>query len=282
MQLGRFRLRTVSGGRFRIDGGTMFGVVPKALWNRVFPADENNTIAQATNCVLVETGEQTILIDTGYGSKLPERQRKVLSAEEGDPLLKSLSALGLSAEDIDLVVLSHLHFDHAGGATEVNEAGELVPTFPQAEYFAHRREWVNATADFPELTGAYPQENLCPLETAGRLHLLDGNAEIVPGLRYFVTGGHTEGHAVVVIESEGQAAVYLADLCPTTRHFPSRWGMAYDVNMLETRRQKPYWLGEIADRGWLALFDHDPDHAAAYLERDTRGEFRVGEAFVEL
>jgi glyoxylase-like metal-dependent hydrolase (beta-lactamase superfamily II) len=260
----------------------MFGVVPKALWNRVFPADENNNIAQATNCVLVQTGSKNILIDTGYGSKLPERQRKTLAAEEGDPLLASLSALKLSAEDIDVVVLSHLHFDHAGGATRINESGELVPSFANAEYVAVRREWVNATANFPELAGAYPQDNLLPLATAGQLRLLDGNAEIMPGLRFFITGGHTEGHAVVVMESQGQTAVYLADLCPSTRHFPSRWGMAYDVNMLETRRQRPEWLGQIADRHWLALFDHDPDHAAAYLERDDQRDFRIREAFAEL
>jgi glyoxylase-like metal-dependent hydrolase (beta-lactamase superfamily II) len=114
------------------------------------------------------------------------------------------------------------------------------------------------------------------------LRLLDGNAEIVPGVRFFVTGGHTEGHAVVVIESQGQTAVYLADLCPSTRHFPSRWGMSYDVDMLETRRQKPEWLGRIADHNWLALFDHDPDHAAAYLERDGRGGIRIREAFAKL
>ncbi len=282
MQWGQFQLRTVSGGRFRIDGGTMFGVVPKALWNPLFPADENNNIAQATNCVLVETGTQTILIDTGYGSKLSENQRRRLAAEKGNPLLDSLAKLGLSADEIDLVVLSHLHFDHAGGATHQNAAGEAVPTFPKAEYVVQRREWTNATADFPELTGAYPSDNLWPLANAQQLRIVDGNAEITPGLRYFVTGGHTEGHTAVVIESEGQTAVYLADLCPTTRHLPSRWGMGYDVDMLQTRRQKREWLGRIVERGWLALFDHDPDHVAAYLEPDERREFRLKETFAEL
>ena len=282
MQLGDFRLRTVSGGQFRSDGGTIFGVVPKGLWSRVFPADENNMIPQAANCVLVETETQKILIDTGYGPKLPKKQRKLISAEEGHPLLKSLSAIGTSAEEIDAVVFSHVHFDHAGGATMFDEAGELVPTFPNAEYIAQRREWVIATANFPELAGAYPQENLRPLEQAGRLRLLDGNAEILPGMRFGVTGGHTAGHAVVVIESGGQTAVYLGDICPSTRHFPSRWCMGYDVDLLETRRQKPDWLGKIADHHWLALFDHDPDHAAAFLDRDQRQDFKIREAFEEL
>ena len=279
MQLGKFQLTTVSGGRFKSDGGTIFGVVPKALWSRVIPVDENNMIPQATNCVLVDTGSKKILIDTGYGSKLPEKQRKIISAEEGNPLLESLSEQGLGPRDIDIVVLSHLHFDHAGGATGLTETGDLIPTFPRAESYAQRREWVTATADFPELAGAYPGENLWPLDNSGQLRLVDGTWEIEPGVRMEVSGGHTEGHSVIVLESEGQTAVYLGDLCPSTRHFNSRWCMAYDVDLLETRRRKPEWLGRIADGNWLALFDHDPDFAAAYLERDDRKEFRVREAF---
>ncbi len=282
MQLGQFQLTTVSGGKFRSDGGTIFGVVPKPLWSRCIDVDENNTIPQATNCVLIQTGLETILIDTGYGSKLAAKHRKLISAEEGDPLLKSLFEQGISADEVDCVVLSHLHFDHAGGSTRINETGEIVPTFPNAKYIAHRREWMTATAELPELAGAYPQENLLPLEAAGQLQLVDGNAEISPGVQLFVTGGHTEGHAVVKIESEGRTAIYLGDLCPSTRHFPSRWCMAYDVDLLETRRQKPEWLGLITENNWLALFDHDPDHAAAYLERDSRRDFKTKEAFAKL
>ncbi|MCA9067709.1 MAG: MBL fold metallo-hydrolase [Planctomycetaceae bacterium] len=282
MQLGHFRLSTISGGRFLIDAGTIFGVVPKPLWSRVIDSDEKNRIQQATNCVLIDTGQQKILVDSGYGSKLPEKQRKLIEAEAGDPLVKSLAAVGLSANDIDFVVLSHLHFDHAGGATKQKENGQIVPTFPNAKYIAQRREWVTATANYPELEGAYPQENLLPLQAAHQLEVVDGTTEIVPGVTMVVTGGHTEGHAAVVIESEGRTAVYLGDLCPSTRHLPSRWCMAYDVDLLETRRQKPEWLGRIADNGWLALFDHDPDHAAAYLDRDDRRDFRVREAFSEL
>lgn len=282
MQLGQFQLFTVSGGRFRSDGGTIFGVVPRAVWSREIEVDNNNMIPQATNCVLIDTGNQKILVDTGYGPKLPEKQRKIISAETGQPLVESLAEVGVTPADVDMVILSHLHFDHAGGATTVNKAGELTPTFPNAEYVTQRREWAIATAEYPELAGAYPPENLHPLKASGQLQLVDGTAEVAGGVWLEVTGGHTEGHAAVVIESEGRTAVYLGDLCPSTRHLPSRWCMAYDVDLMETRRQKPEWLRRIVRNDWLALFDHDPDTAASRLEEDSRKEFRVCEAFPKL
>lgn len=282
MQLGDFQLTTISGGRFRIDGGTMFGVVPKLLWERGFPADERNYIAQATNCVLVQTGERRVLIDTGYGSKLSEKERKIFQSEEGDPLVASLDAAGVGVEEIDTVILSHLHFDHAGGATQRTEAGKFVPTFPNAEYVAQRIEWETAASQPPELKGAYPLENLLPLEKAGRLRLIDGDVEILPGIRALVTGGHTRGHMALVIESGGETAVFLGDLCPTSRHLRSLWCMAYDVDLLQTRRFKPKLLGQVAEEGWLALFDHDPDHAAGRIGRDKKSEFVMTEGLVEL
>lgn len=282
MQLGEFTLSTVSGGRFQLDGGTMFGVVPKALWQRLLPANEKNNIPQATNCVLVQTGDRNILIDTGYGSKLTEKERKIYASEEGSPLERSLADYGLTAEQIDVVILSHLHFDHAGGATTAGEDGSVVPTFPNAEYVAQRSEWETATAELPELRGAYPLQNLLPLEETGQLRLIDGDVEILPGIRAHITGGHTLAHSAIIIESGGETAVYLGDLCPTWRHLPTLWGMAYDLEVLQIRREKPRMLGRIADEGWLALSDHDPDHAAARLERDDRRDFRVAEAFEEL
>ena len=188
-------------------------------------------------------------------------------------MLRNLSAVGLSAGDIDVVIFSHLHFDHAGGATRIDSDGKLVPTFPNAEYVAQRTEWFNATADYPELRGAYPQENLLPLRESGQLRLIDRDAEIMTGLRTMVTGGHSDGHQVVIIESVGETAVYLGDICPTSRHLPVLWCLAYDVNLLQTRRSKASILGRIADQGWLALFDHDPDHVGARLNRDPQKDF---------
>lgn len=282
MRLGDFELTTVSGGSYRIDGGTMFGIIPKALWSRVFPCDENNNILQATNCVLVRGHGRTVLIDTGYGDKLPEKMRRNLHTEDGDPLGASLAAIGVSKADIDTVILSHLHFDHAGGATALNEQGALVPAFPNAEFVVQRGEWEQATAGHIELKNAYPQENILPLGEHGVLRLVEGDVEIVPGIRALVTGGHTDRHQALVIESGGKTAVYLGDLCATTRHMPMLWGMAYDVDPLHTRRFKPQLLGRIADAGWLALFDHDPDIAAARLRRDERREFAVAEGFTAL
>jgi glyoxylase-like metal-dependent hydrolase (beta-lactamase superfamily II) len=281
LKLGQFAISTVSGGRFKSDGGTMFGVVPKALWSKLIPVDEYNCIPQATNCVLVQTGRQNVLIDTGYGSKLRDKERTLLAADPGDPIVDSLKAKGLAPDDIDLVVLSHLHFDHAGGGIRSVD-GRLVTTFTRAEYVVQRLEWEIATAGYPELRAAYPQENIAPLKDSGQLRLVDGDVDIIPGIHARITGGHTNGQQALFIESEGQTAVYLADACPTWRHLPSLWCMSYDMDLLQARRIKPILLGEIADRGWLALSDHDPDHAAARLVRDPVREFVVTEAIREL
>ena len=281
MKLGQFTIATVSGGRFRPDGGTMFGVVPKVMWSKLIAVDEFNCIAQATNCVLVQTGKQNVLIDTGYGGKLRDKERVLLRADPGDPIVDNLRAKGFAPEDIDLVILSHLHFDHAGGGIK-REGEKLLTTFPRAEYVVQRLEWEVAMAGYPELRAAYPLENIAPLENSGQLRLVDGDVEIVPGIFGRITGGHTNGQQALFIQSEGETAVYLADACPTTRHLPSLWCMSYDMDLLQSRRIKPLLLGEIADRNWLALFDHDPDFAAARLGRDPDREFAVTETMAEL
>lgn len=282
MILGDLQLTTISGGVCRIDGGTMFGVVPKVLWKRTVDVDEGNLIPMATNCVLIETGDQKVLIETGYGSKFDEKKRRIHHGEPGDPLVENLAKQGVDVEQIDTVILSHLHFDHAGGATQFDERGNLRTTFPNATYVAQRHEWINATSGFPELVGAYPQENLLPIQEAGQLRLIDGNEEILPGIRAQVTGGHTLGHQVLIIESRGEMAVFMGDICPMEAHLPPLWCMGYDVDLLQTRRVKPDLLGQIADRGWLALFDHDPRYAAARLRRDEKRGFAVAEGIERL
>lgn len=282
MQLGDFELRTVSGGTYWIDGGSMFGVVPRTVWTRYISVDDRDRILQRTNCVLIRTGQQNVLIDTGYGNKLTEKERHNFGIEPGEPLVTSLNELGLTRDDIHLVVLSHLHFDHAGGATRVDESGRIVPAFPNASYVVQRHEWATATAEYPELRAAYHLPNFVPLKESGQLRLIDGNAEIIPGLRTWVTGGHTEGHQAIVIESCGEGAIYLGDICPTFRHLPTLWCIAYDLELLKLRRIKPEVLGTVANRGWWALCDHDPDHAAAKLRRDDRRDFAPTETLATL
>ena len=282
MQLGDFTLQIVSGGTFRIDGGTMFGVVPRVLWSAVFEPDEENRIAQATNCLLIRSQAHTVLVDTGYGTRMSEKQRRRLQAESGDVLFESLAELGVSPEEIDTVILSHLHFDHVGGAVREDEHGQAVPAFPNAAYVVQQGEWERATAGAHELRAAYSAEWVAPLSEAGQLELVDGDVEVRAGSHALVTGGHTRDHQALLIESEGQQAFYPVDICPSTRHLPSLWCLAYDENLLETRRCKSELLGRAADENWLVLFDHDPGTVAARLVRDPRNEFTVAEAVPSL
>lgn len=282
MQLGDFTLQIVSGGTFRIDGGTMFGVVPRVLWAAVFEPDQENTIAQATNCLLVRSPSHTVLIDTGYGTGLSETQRRRLQAEPGNVLLESLAECEVSPEDIDTVILSHLHFDHVGGALRKDEDGQVGPTFPNAAYVVQQGEWKRATAGLHELRAAYSADWVAPLAEAGQLELVEGDVELRPGIHAIVTGGHTRDHQALLVDSDGEQVFYPVDICPTSRHLSSLWCLAYDENLLQTRRCKSELLGRAVDEDWLVVFDHDPDTVAARLVREPRKEFTVAEALQSL
>jgi glyoxylase-like metal-dependent hydrolase (beta-lactamase superfamily II) len=273
LSLGNFHLSFVSGGRLRIDGGNMFGVVPRVMWQRESPPDEQHRILLDTNCVLVRTPDSLGLIDTGYGSKAPPKFRQRHALEEGQILPRNLSSIGIEPSQIDWVILTHLHFDHAGGATYRDESGRLRPTFPRARHFVQQKEWDDASANIPELAGAYYVDDFVPLKEAGLLKLIDCNVDIAPGIRTQITGGHTRGQQIVYLESRGTSAVCLADLCPTTAHLRTFWTMAYDQFPLDVRKVKPGILNDIADQKRVALFAHDPKIAAAKLSRDSDSEW---------
>ena len=281
MEFGSWRLDVVSGGNLRMDGGAMFGVVPKPLWEKRTRPDEANRIPMATNCLLARDGERTLLVDTGPGGKFDERQREIFALRGGEPLLENLAALGVSPEDIDTVLLSHLHFDHAGGATR-NVAGRLVPTFPRARHVVQRCEWDAATSGAAELEGVFPEENFRPLEESGLIELIDGDVEIVHGWRSIRTPGHTPGHQSLALSAGRETTIYMGDVCPTQAHLSTFWCMAFDLDLLESRRQKAALLGRIADEDALALFCHDPKTHAARIRRHSRRDFVVEEAFAEL
>jgi glyoxylase-like metal-dependent hydrolase (beta-lactamase superfamily II) len=273
LSIGDIQLRFVSGGRLRIDGGNMFGVVPRIMWELEAPPDDQNRIDLATNCVLVATPDSLGLIDTGYGSKAPAIFRQRHSLEDGAPLVKNLDEIGVSPEDLDWVILTHLHFDHAGGATYHGADGQLQPTFPRARHIIQRTEWEDATGRIPELAGAYYPDNFVPLRTAGLVQFIEGDGEIVPGVSAQVTGGHTRGHQIIHIRSRGESAVCLADSCPTVAHLKPFWTMAYDQFPLTVRRIKPIVLNEMVDQHRIALFSHDPKIAAARLARKSKNEW---------
>jgi glyoxylase-like metal-dependent hydrolase (beta-lactamase superfamily II) len=275
IRIGDIELSFVSGGRLRIDGGNMFGVIPRAMWARVMPPDDQNRIELETNCVIVRTQHSLGLIDTGYGGKLGAKIRQRHALEDGAPLVRNLAAVAVTPDNVDWVILTHLHYDHAGGATWRDAHGRLLPTFPRARHFVQRVEWDDAMRNLPELAGAYSRDDIAPIEAVGLLQLVDGNTEIAPGVTVQLTGAHTRGHQIVRIEAADDSAVLLADMCPTAAHLPTFWTMAYDQFPLELRRKKPIILSDIADHHRIALFSHDPHTTAARLTQDVECQWTL-------
>ncbi|MBI4161755.1 MAG: MBL fold metallo-hydrolase [Acidobacteria bacterium] len=256
----------------------MFGVVPRELWQRTNPPDERNRIEMAMRCLLVRGEGRNVLIDTGIGDKFAAREAEIYKIDHRQwTLAKALRERGLAPEDVTDVVLTHLHFDHAGGAT-ARDGGRLRPAFPNARY--HLQEENLKTASRPNLRErrSYLQENFVPLEEAGCLNLHRGEEEILPGIHLLPVSGHTDGQHLVRIEgSDGAAAVFCGDLIPTSSHVPIPWVMGYDLRPLVSMREKEELLSEAVRNDWVLVFEHDPRVAAARVERTEKG-FSVREA----
>jgi glyoxylase-like metal-dependent hydrolase (beta-lactamase superfamily II) len=251
----------------------MFGVVPRALWEGRLPPDDRNRVPLGLRPLVVR-GEQTVIIDAGCGDKMDARSADIYGLDRTYHLDHSLAEAGLSVDDIDIVVASHLHFDHVGGFTAQTPDGRLVPRFPRARYVAHRQEWADATHPHERNRASYLGENFLPLADAGVLTLVEDDAEIVPGVRYRRSGGHTAHHQVVMIESGGSTAVFAADTYPTTAHVPDPWIMGYDLYPMDTLAFKRAFAREAVEREYLIFFEHDPSMAAGIL-RDAGGRRRV-------
>ncbi len=271
--LGDLELISVSDGFLRLDGGAMFGVVPRTLWESRLPPDDRNRIPLGMRPLIVR-GDQTLIIDAGCGDKMDAKRVDIYGLERTYHLDHALAEAGLSAEDIDIVVASHLHFDHVGGFTARTADGRLVPRFPRARYVAHRQEWDDATHPHERNRASYLGENFLPLQEAGVLTLVDDGAEIVPGVKYRRSGGHTAHHQVVTIESGGRTAVFAADMYPTSAHVPDPWIMGYDLYPMETLAFKRAFAQEALADEYLIFFEHDPSMAAGVL-REAGGRRRV-------
>lgn len=273
--LGDLELITLSDGFIGLDGGAMFGIVPRMLWEKRLPPDDSNRVPLGMRPLIVRNGRTTMIIDAGCGDKMDAKSAAIFRLDRRYHLDHALAEAGLAAEDIDLVVASHLHFDHVGGFTAVRQDGSVVPRFPNANYIAHRGEWEDATHPHERNRASYLQENFVPLKDAGVLTLVDDEAEVMPGVRYRRSGGHTPNHQVLMIESGGKTAVFTADMYPTSAHVPDPWVMGYDLLPVETLAFKRAFAREAIEREYLLFFEHDPSVAAGYLrEKD-------GKRFVE-
>ena len=268
--LGDFELVSLSDGLFRLDGGAMFGTVPKTLWSKRNPADDRNRITLGMRPLLVR-GDLTMLIDAGCGDKMDAKSAEIYGLDRSYHLDHALADAGVSAEDIDIVLASHLHFDHVGGFTARATDGRIVPRFPRARYVAHRDEWEDATHPHERNRASYLQENFVPLAEACVLDLVGDDAEIMPGVRYRRSGGHTRHHQVVTIESGGRTAVFTADMYPTATHVPDPWIMGYDLYPMDTLGFKRAFAREAIEREHLIFFEHEPVVAAGIIrERDGK------------
>ena len=276
MKLGKFDIQPVTDGRFRLDGGAMFGVVPKMLWERCCQPDDQNRISLGLNCLLIRAGRKNILVDTGLGDKEDAKFQEMFAVERIPTLRDSLKMQGLQPEDIHMVVNTHLHFDHAGGNT-VRENGAIVPTFPRAKYFVQRGEYEDAARANERTRASYRRENFTPVAHVDQWEFMDRETELVTGVSVVVTEGHTRHHQSIKIESEGQIAFYLGDLIPTVSHLPLPYIMGYDLYPLQTLETKRWVLDRALSENWLLVFEHDPRVLMGRVRKDIEGKFYLEE-----
>ena len=271
MTIGPYTLYPVETGRFALDGGAMFGVVPRPLWEKTSPPDERNRIDMAARALLLKGGGRTILIDTGNGSKFDQKLRSIYRIDSSRwNLVASLKAAGTRPEDVTDVLLTHLHFDHAGGAT-VRENGEIRPTFPRATYYVQREHWEAALHPTERDRASFVPEDYMPLHERGILQFTEGEGAILPGLSVKILHGHTTALQCPLISDGKTTLFYCADLIPMTPHLQLPWIMAYDLRPLVTLEEKRTMLARAVDEQWILFFEHDPTVSAARVRRGDKG-----------
>ncbi len=270
MKLGDLEFWILNDGGFRLDGGAMFGVIPKPLWERKIPADDRNRITLEMNCLLVRAAGKTLLIETGAGDKMDSKRRDIYAIGAGKRLPEQLAARGVGFDQIDYVVNTHLHFDHCGWNTRI-EDGRTVPTFPNAQYIVQRGELEHAKHPTDRDRASYMPDNFLAIEAAGKWRLLEGDCEIVPGVEVIRVPGHNADMQCVRLSGGGKSAFLFVDLVPTTAHLPGPWIMAYDLYPLTTLENKHKWISKVASEGTLALFSHDAKVPAARLHARDGG-----------
>ncbi len=268
--IGKWKISSIRTGKFRLDGGAMMGSVPKVLWEKTNPADEYNRIQLSLRCLLADDGENVVLVESGMGNKIDADFKEMFDVQQSDfPLKDALSENGYSPGDITHVILTHLHFDHAGGAT-ILENGELKPTFPNADYYFSERNWQAGLTPNLRDRASYLHENFKPLMDSRRLKLVPDNSSILPGISTLSVDGHTTGQQLIIISDAAEKLVFCADLIPLVSHLKLPWIMGYDLNAALTLTEKMDFLAKAAKENWWLWFYHDPDVAAIKIEKGEK------------
>lgn len=272
------KIYSIQAGDFKLDGGAMFGVVPKSIWSRTNPADENNMCSWSTRCMLVENGNRLILIDTGLGNKQSEKFFNYYYLHGDFSLKSSLKKAGFSPSDVTEVFLTHLHFDHCGGAIEYNENGVKVPAFPNAKYWSNKNHWQWAINPNAREKASFLSENILPIQESGQLNFVEAEGELFPGFEVLFVNGHTEAMMLPLIEYKGTKFLYMADLVPSVGHLPLPYIMGYDVRPLQTLEEKTKLLNKAVSEKWNLFFEHDNKNECCSLVSSERG-IRAAEIF---
>jgi len=271
MKIAGYSLHPIETGRFGLDGGAMFGVVPRTLWSRTNPPDDRNRIRMSARALLAKGHGRNILVDVGNGTKYNDKLKEIYGFDNSEAdLVHSLQTCGLAPEDITDVILTHLHFDHAGGSTVMVD-GEARPTFPQARYYVQKDHWNAANHPTERDRASFFPHDFLPVMESGQLELLDGEGEILPGISVRLVHGHTTALQCPIIADDHETLFYCADLMPTTSHIPIPWIMAYDLRPLETLAEKKCILPEAHERNWVMFFEHDPDIHAGRIAQTGNG-----------
>ena len=270
LTLGSFHISGLRDGFFRLDGGAMFGVVPKTLWERIYPADDKNRIRLGLNSLLVQSGDFNLIIDTGIGSHFDSKLSGLYTVDNEPGLIAALEKVGLKPEDIDIVINTHLHFDHCGGNTIVSEGRDILPTFPRARYIIQKGEWERALRPNARDRASYLEQYFVPQKERGQLQLVEGDTEISEGLEVVLASGHTAHHQCVKIESEGQTLFFLGDMVPTSGHVGLPCIMSYDLFPLETMKNKERFYQQAIEEDWTVAFNHDPEYFFGKITQKNR------------
>ncbi len=276
MRLGTFQVNAVETGRFRLDGGAMFGVVPKVLWEKTNPADEKNRITMALRSLLIRGEGRTILVDCGAGTKWSDKLIDIYAIDHSQyDIDTSLAALGIHRDQVTDVVLTHLHFDHVGGATRYNEQREVVLSFPNATYYVQEENLSHAHAPSEKDRASFIDSTIAPLQQSGRIKSLKGDSEIVPGVKILVNHGHTPGQNLVTVTGDNKTVLFCGDTIPTASHIPVPYVMGFDLYPMTTIQEKKKLLQKAVEEDWILCFAHDPVTAACTV-RLFDGKFSRG------